>query len=176
MNFQRWFLLLAGFASACSGGAELWNDGGVDAKADVKPGNDASESDVTILGDAGSDTGVTGDAGSDAQSADLGCLTDDAGCVSCCFNNHPDGAATYFGTLTTCACSTGAPCHSVSKCYSNLCKGGDPSASCDQCLSNPDAGDCYNNADKACSNDPDCVAFFDCALNVCSPPGDAGAD
>ncbi len=70
MNFQRWFLLLAGFASACSGGAELWTDGGVDA-SDAKPGKDASESDVTLIDDAGSDTGEVGDAASDAPSPDL---------------------------------------------------------------------------------------------------------
>jgi hypothetical protein len=174
MKFQRGLLLLAYLASACSGGAEIWDDAGVDAAS--KPAKDASENDVTLGGDAGEDTGAFGDAGSEAESADLGCLTDDAGCVSCCFDNHPDGAATYFDTLTTCACSTGASCHSVSKCYGNLCKGGDPSAACDQCLSNPDAGDCYAKSDTACSNDPDCVAFFDCAVNVCSPPADAAAD
>ncbi len=176
MQFHRGFFLLAALSAACSGGAEIWDDAGADATADAKPKTDAGGDDATLLGDAGADTGNTSDAGFDAPTPDLACLTDDAGCTSCCFGNHTDGAATYFDSLTACACKTGATCHSATICLSNLCKGYAPSAACDKCLSNPDAGDCYANADKACSNDPDCVAFFDCAINVCSPPGDASAD
>ena len=167
-------LLVFLFLGACSGNPMPFDeDGGADATADAKPKTDAG-SDVVILGDSGptGDTGPSGDAGIDAPDPDLGCLNDDAGCIACCFANHPDGSATYFDTLTNCACHTGATCHSVSNCYNSLCKGYDPSPACDNCLSNPDAGDCYNVADNACTNDPDCVAFFDCALNVCSPPPD----
>jgi len=171
---KRLFVFL--FLGACSGSGQPFDDdGGVDA---TKPNTDAGN-DVVILGDSSppDDTGSTSDAGVDAPNPDLGCLTDDAGCVSCCFNNHPDGAATYFDTLVGCGCKTGATCHSASVCLNNLCKGLDPSPTCDKCLSNPDAGDCYNNADKACSNDTDCLAFFDCVGNVCAPPTtDASTD
>ena len=165
---------------ACSGSPQPFDDdGGVDAKADATQKNEAG-SDAVFLGDSNdtNDTSTGTDAGVDVQSPDLACLTDDAGCVSCCFNNHPDGSATYFGSLVNCACHTGATCHSASVCLNNLCKGNAPSTTCDNCLSNPDAGDCYNNADKACSNDVDCVAFFDCVDNVCAPPppADASAD
>jgi hypothetical protein len=173
---KRLFLVL--LLGACSGNGQPIDidGGGVDATADVTK-IDAGGSDVVNLGDSSPvDTGP-GDAGVDAPNPDLGCLNDDAGCVACCFANHPDGSATYFDTLTNCACKTGATCHSATICLNNLCKGYDPSPACDKCLSNPDAGDCYNNADKACGNDPDCVAFFDCALNVCSPPPtDASTD
>jgi hypothetical protein len=174
---KRMFVFL--FLGACSGNGQPFDDaGGVDATADVKPKSDGGGADVVVLGDSSAnDTGPSSDAGVDAPSPDLGCLTDDAGCVSCCFNNHPDGAATYFDTLVNCACHKGATCHSASVCLNNLCQGYNPTATCDKCLSNPDAGDCYNNADKACGNDPDCLAFFDCVGNVCSPPPtDASAD
>ena len=177
MQSKYWFLSVA-FVSACSGGTQIFDDaGGVDATADVtKPQEDGSTKDVTSGGDT-STTSDASDAGVDAPNPDLPCLTDDAGCVSCCFNNHPDGAVTYFGTLETCACTTGATCHSASVCLNNLCKGSNPSPTCDNCLSNPDAGDCYNKADNACAGDPDCVALFDCALDLCSPPVvDASAD
>ncbi len=165
-------------AFGCSGSDVGFNDGGGDATAvDTGSGNDAFMlPEASPLDDAGAD--ANSDASDDATSPDLGCLTDDAGCVACCFNNHPDGAATYFGALTTCACSTGATCHSVSSCYGNFCKGNAPSTSCDKCLSNPDAGDCYNKADQACSSDQDCVSFFGCIEGVCAPPPpqDAAAD
>jgi hypothetical protein len=174
-SMMRVFVFL--FLGACSGNSVPFDlDGGADATADAKPKSDAG-SDALILGDSSATDSGPGDAAVDAPNPDLGCVTDDAGCISCCFDNHPDGAATYFDTLTNCACHTGATCHSVANCYNSLCKGNDPSPACDTCLSNPDAGDCYNNADKACGNDPDCVAFFDCALNVCAPPPmDASAD
>jgi hypothetical protein len=172
---KRMFVVL--FLGACSGSPMPFDeDGGVDAKADVTK-SDAG-SDALVLGDSSPvETGPTVDAGIDAPNPDLGCLTDDAGCVSCCFDNHPDGSATYFDTLINCACHTGATCHSASVCLNNLCKGNAPSPTCDTCLSNPDAGDCYNSADIACSNDVDCVAFFDCVDNVCAPPSaDASTD
>jgi len=160
------------FAGACSGTDQV----GVDATAK----DSSSGPDVLLLPDTGTpgDTGTSSDAGSDAApNPDLGCATSDAGCIVCCFDNHPDGSANYFDTLTTCACSTGATCHSVSNCYNNFCKGNVPSQNCDNCLSNPDAGDCYNKADQACANDPDCVAFFECVDVVCAPPStDAAAD
>ena len=172
---KRLFVFL--FVGACSGnGQPIDLDGGVDATADVSK-SDAGP-DVLTLPDSSLDTGTVQDAGLDVQNPDLDCVNDDAGCISCCFDRHGDGAATYFDSLYNCACKTGATCHSVSNCFNNFCKGYDPSAACDKCLSNPDAGDCYNNADKACTNDPDCLAFFDCAGNVCSPPPpmDASAD
>jgi hypothetical protein len=173
---KRLFVFM--FLGACSGNGQPFDgDGGVDATADAKPKTDAG-SDALILGDSsGGDSSPVTDAAVDAPNPDLDCVNDDAGCVSCCFDRHGDGAATYFDTLTNCACKTGATCHSVSNCYNNFCKGNAPSTACDNCLSNPDAGDCYNNADKACSNDPDCIAFFDCAENVCAPPStDASTD
>lgn len=169
-------MLVFVFLGACSGSPLTFEDGGVDATADVTK-SDAGN-DVVTLGDVVVDTGSAVDAGADVQSPDLDCVNDDAGCVSCCFDKHADGAATYFDTLLECACHTGATCHSASICLNNLCKGFDPSPTCDKCLSNPDAGDCYANADKACSNDTDCVAFFDCVDNVCAPPppDDASTD
>src|SRR5512141_1823355 len=74
------FLMLG----ACSGnGGQPFDDaGGLDAT--TKP--DAG-SDVISLGDTFvTDTGP-GDAGADVQqNPDLDCLTDDAGCISCCFD------------------------------------------------------------------------------------------
>ena len=172
MKLQRGFILLASLVSACSGGADIFDGGEVDATSDASTKQDASGNDATILGDGSADVQIA-DAGLDVQNPDLACVNDDAGCVSCCFDRHADGAATYFDTLFTCACSTGATCHSATVCLNNLCKGYDPSVACDKCLSNPDAGDCYAKSDNACNNDPDCVAFFDCALDVCSP-GDGG--
>ena len=87
----------------------------MDATADAKPKTDAGN-DVVVLGDSSPPDTGSNDAGVDAPDPDLGCLTDDAGCINCCFNNHPDGAATYFDTLTNCACKTGATCHSASVC------------------------------------------------------------
>ncbi len=172
----RWLVLGALGVVACSGSVMMNDDGGVDASS-----KDAT-SEVTFLGDAsafdaGDAASDASDANDDAANPDQPCATDDAGCVACCFNNHPDGSATYFDSLVNCACAKGATCHSASVCLNNLCKGYDPSPTCQTCLDNPDAGDCDNKAINDCSNDVDCVAFFDCLGNVCAPPpDDAGAD
>ena len=169
---------LAALAGACSGNEGAWADGGADATTESSGGKDAADkadapfaSDAPAPSDAGADVVAV-----DAANPDLACLGDDAGCETCCFDDHVDGGDTYFGALIGCACTTGATCHSVANCYNNLCKGNAPSASCDDCLANPDAGDCYTKADTACAGDPDCVALFDCLGNVCAPPSDAGAD
>lgn len=174
---HRWLVLGMVGIAACSGSSAVM-DGGVDASNDdVTTKTDAS-SDATFLPDVSGDAGSGDAADPDAPNPDQGCVTDDAGCVDCCFNNHPDGSATYFGSLIGCACAKGATCHSASVCLNNLCKGYDPSPTCEACLENPDAGDCDNHAIDDCSNDSDCVAFFDCVDNVCPapPPDDAGTD
>jgi len=177
----KWVWVVAGaFGPACvaacsAGGVIDWDAGGSDATTTDAP----SKNDATFLGDASTSDVVLppDDAGVDAPDPDLACLTDDAGCENCCFNNHVDGGNTYFGALLGCACATGATCHSVANCYGNLCKGNAETPACDKCLSNPDAGDCYNKADTACAGDPDCVALFDCLGNVCAPPpDDAGTE
>lgn len=158
---------VAGWAVACGGTDDPFTDAGHDATADASSGVD-----VLFLPDTGFAKDGGGPTNDGAPNPDLDCQSADAGCVSCCFDKHVDGSASYFDTLVTCACTTGATCHSVSACYGSLCKGNAPTPSCDTCLANPDAGGCYDQADQACGADPDCVAFFDCAYNVCAPPPD----
>lgn len=113
-----------------------------------------------------------------ALASDMQCVA--GGCVACCQNHHPAGAATFLAAVEACECGdagqcvvNGGPCGR--ECALHL-QGPDaaPAAGdvCDQCLTSTlddqvtPLGACVMPVTAACNTSLDCALYVNCATQT----------
>jgi hypothetical protein len=101
--------------------------------------------------------------------------TDPTGCLTCCVNNHPSGAAAFSAAVRDCTCGPSGACE-VDACARETCA---PDASkpqandaCDQCLTRvlndqtSPPGVCLDPVTLACNKTLDCALYINCTTQA----------